>query len=190
MPPTTRLATASKREAQHHQETPVAKLRQFRAWSPSSYPFSPSTPFPPSLPTLQLSMPESIAVTIQVEGTPERNGTVLTWVVEERPVCQVERGLPIILVAGDLRTGVGRVENATDIQRHWITWLLTGGPTACAIRVPTSWSRLTRDESHIHTQLYTFLPHNPPPHRLLAHDPVLCDSAESPYEFDSEDDRP
>ncbi|KAH9922126.1 uncharacterized protein B0H18DRAFT_1121138 [Fomitopsis serialis] len=189
MPPTARQAAGSKQKA-HHQGTPGAKPRQFKAWSPSeSYLFSPSTPLPPSLPTLRLPMPESLAVTVQVEGIPERNGITLTWIVEERPTCHIERGLPVILAVGDLRTGVGRVENATDIQRHWITWLLTGSPTACAIRVPTSWSRLTRDESQIHAQLYAFLPHSPPPHRLLAHDPVISNSVDSPYEFDSEDDR-
>ncbi|KAH9926106.1 uncharacterized protein B0H18DRAFT_1119011 [Fomitopsis serialis] len=189
MPPTIRQATAPKQSLHHHQETPTVKPRQFKAWSPSeSHTLSPSTPLAPSLPTLRLPMPESLAVTIRVEGIPERNGIVLTWIVDERPVRQVERGLPIVLVTGDLRTGVGRVENATDIHRHWITWLLTGSPTACAIRVPTSWSRLTRDESQIHTQLYTFLPRSPPPHRLLANNPDICNSAESPYEFDSEDD--
>ncbi|KAH9932545.1 uncharacterized protein B0H18DRAFT_1208439 [Fomitopsis serialis] len=185
-------ATVSKPQKQRrHRTSTVVKPRQLKAWSASELNIhapSSSMSLPPSLPTLRLPIPESLAVTIEVEGTPERNGIVLTWIVEERPVCHIERGLPIVLMAGDLRTGVGRVDNATDIQRHWITWILTGSPAACAIRVPTSWSRLTRDEVRIHAHLYAHLPHSPPPHRLLAHDPVICNSTDSPYQFESDED--
>ncbi|TFY54652.1 hypothetical protein EVJ58_g8732 [Rhodofomes roseus] len=141
---------------------------------------------PPSLPLLRLRHDEREAVTIQVDGRPESKGPQLTWVTSVRPATHIGKGQLIVLSAENAKTGIGRVAEITDMYRHWITRLVTGGPGNVYIKIPVAWSRLDGPENIIHTQLYRSLPAVPLPPPTLRNDPLIMETYESPYEFELE----
>ncbi|KAH9831176.1 uncharacterized protein C8Q71DRAFT_861910 [Rhodofomes roseus] len=145
-------------------------------------------PPPPSLPILRIPLDPELATTVEVNATPERIGTRLTWTVERRPERQIGRDDLIILTAGRMRSGIGRALEVTEFQRHWITWSVSGGPGPCCITIPTSWSRFQARERILHFQLYQTLPHTPEPHPLFRDDQTLTQGTEYPYEFEQDPD--
>ncbi|KAH9830492.1 uncharacterized protein C8Q71DRAFT_727474 [Rhodofomes roseus] len=107
-----------------------------------------------------------------------------TWIAQDEPIKSLTNGHIITLKSRGNVICSGRISVITDITKHWVTMLLTGGPRRANLRAPIPWCHLTKLDRFAHTIHYANLPDNPPPHDVFAERPDFTNPHDNPYEFD------
>ncbi|TFY56882.1 hypothetical protein EVJ58_g7372 [Rhodofomes roseus] len=162
MTPTT--STKNKKRSQEHITKP-RKKRTSRAKPPPP-------PTPVSLPPLpSLSLPPEGLPTMTVKVLPypiTRNECGPTWVANERPMAQIQKGSRITICTDAQSSGIGCLSAITDLRRHWVTFAIVGAQHPCNLRVPIPWAVLDGLESFTHQKHYFDLAKEPPPHRSIS----------------------
>ncbi|KAH9835831.1 uncharacterized protein C8Q71DRAFT_870101 [Rhodofomes roseus] len=152
----------------------------------------PPPPEPITLPPLPpLSLPQEDLPTVAVKVLPYpaiKHERGQTWIADERPSAQLQKGSRITICTDAQTSGIGRLSGITDLRRHWVTFAIVGTPQQNNLRVPIPWAALDGLESFTHQKHYFVLPSDPPPHRSYADIAVFCDDNENPYEFDIDED--
>ncbi|KAH9829017.1 uncharacterized protein C8Q71DRAFT_863575 [Rhodofomes roseus] len=163
----------------------LPKKRTSRAKPPP-----PPTPVTlPPLPTLY-TPPEGLPI-IPVKVLPYptiRGKHGPTWIADERPTVQLQKGSRITIFTDAQTSGTGRLSVITDLRRHWVTFSIVGAPQPCNLRVPIPWAILDSLESFTHQEHYFNLPNDPSPHRSFANIPAFRNLNENPYEFEVDED--
>lgn len=145
---------------------------------------------PPTLPQLpQLAAPPRYRhklltiTTIQVYDRPWcRKGTGTQWIVAEKPIRRVGENEVVCLTANlDRRTGIGRLSQVADIDKHWVTFRISGATPKSSLRVPIPWARLPSNVAAAHTRAYLAL-ETIPPHPVFRTNPAYRNPHVNPYQ--------
>ncbi|KAH9917470.1 uncharacterized protein B0H18DRAFT_1123561 [Fomitopsis serialis] len=141
---------------------------------------------PVPLPTLHATTddPLSEVTHVKVQPRPVWGGRGYTWIVDQHPAQQLGTGTLISIENESGKSGTGRLSSASDLRRHWVTFIVAGASPPCNLRVPIPWATLGALESYTHTTHYTSLADLPLPHPSFFNNPAFAAENDNPYEFD------
>ncbi|KAH9829843.1 uncharacterized protein C8Q71DRAFT_727844 [Rhodofomes roseus] len=174
----------SKKQSQkQYAKAPTKRTRRVKTPPPP-----PLVTLPP-LPSLSIA-PEGLPVTaVKVLPYPAiRHERGPTWIADERPTAQLQKGSRITILTDAQTSGIGRLSVITDLRRHWVTFSIIGASHQCNLRVPIPWAILDGLESFTHQKHYFSLADDPPPHRSFIDIPSFRSKEENPYEFDIDEE--
>lgn len=158
---------------------PKVKAKTPRPSNPT--PASAEIPLPP---LLEDALGVDITITtIRVSPRPQLGGARgMTWTAEEQPAIRLAKGAYVVLRTGTQMSGVGKLSQAADLRRHWISFAISGGDQPCnMIRIPIPWATLDTFEGYTHFTRYFNLPSLPPPHALFRHREEFQNDKINPY---------
>ncbi|KAH9844222.1 uncharacterized protein C8Q71DRAFT_719790 [Rhodofomes roseus] len=130
---------------------------------------------------------------VEVEDSPRgrqgsrqgsERGSELVWTIQDEPIKPLTNGHIITLKSRGNVISSGRISVVTDITKHWVTMLLTGGPRRAKLRAPIPWCHLAKLDRFVHTTYYATLADHPPPHNTFTDRPSFANPHDNPYEFD------
>ncbi|EPS96548.1 hypothetical protein FOMPIDRAFT_94552 [Fomitopsis schrenkii] len=136
----------------------------------------------PKLPRLPRHLEHALTTTtLQVLEVPWLRGRAGTqWIVDGCPQRQVGEGDLVQLTSQDRWTGVGRLSNVTCLEKHWVTFRISGTIPNEGVRIPIPWARLTPQIASAHARLFLSL-ENIPPHPAFRHYDAFRNPLINPY---------